>query len=789
MKKGNNNINIPLGSNLSKAKGNTKSFASATLNSELASILNSIPDIIYRLDTEGKITFISEAIRKYGFNPENLKGTNFLDIIHPEDRERAKHRITERRTGKRRTRALELRLHPKNTKQKISSQEPVFLVEAEGLYAATGKTKIFIGTQGIFRDITLEKEAERALRASEERLELALMGANLGLWDWDIKNDSITYNEQCARMLGYSLNELKSFLPLWKNLLHPDDLPLVEKSIHDHLEGKSEFYEAEYRLKAKNGKWHWILDRGRVVARDEKNQPLRMSGTHLDITDRKTAQQNLERLATVIEQSGESILLMDRNCHLQYVNLSFEKSTGYNRDEVIGWHLKEFHPDIFLQDILDDLRRGQEWNGRLSVKRRDGSSFRVEAVFSPIRDQRKNITGYVSVQRDISGEELLADQLRQAQKMESVGRLAGGVAHDFNNILTVITGYSDLCLNQLDKDHPLTRNLKQIRAAAQKAESLTRQLLAFSRKQVLQPKVINLNSVILETQKLLNRLISEDVELVTELTPELGHVYADPGQIEQVLMNLVVNARDAMPDGGKLVIRTSNFEISGLFSKHLPDIRDGNYVELTVSDTGHGMDDATREHIFEPFFTTKEEGKGTGLGLSTVYGIVKQSKGHIFVESKVGQGTTFTIYLPRIDAEVQMESDSALSYQQMVGDETILVVEDRTDLRELIHSILKENGYSVLMASDGLGAIELLKRTDEKPQLIISDVIMPRLNIREFLKEIKKIDPALPLLFMSGHHDDVLEEKGLDPSTIVFLHKPFTPIELLRKIRNILDAQ
>jgi two-component system, cell cycle sensor histidine kinase and response regulator CckA len=379
------------------------------------------------------------------------------------------------------------------------------------------------------------------------------------------------------------------------------------------------------------------------------------------------------------------------------------------------------------------------------------------------------------------------DYLRQSQKMEAVGRLAGGVAHDFNNLMTVIMGRSELLMTGLDEADPLRRNADEIKRTAERAVALTRQLLAFSRKQVLTPKVLDLNVVVANMDRMLRRLIGEDIDLVTVLGPALERVKADPGQIEQVIMNLAINARDAMPSGGKLTIETANVYLDHAYARKHAAVRPGPYVMLSVSDNGTGMDADTQSHIFEPFFTTKDQGKGTGLGLATVYGIVKQSEGYIWVYSEPGWGTSFKMYLPRIaDAPEPLEPVPAVA--QPRGSETVLLVEDEDGVRELTREILTMNGYTVIAARHGAEALEVCQRHSGEIALILTDVVMPQMSGHELMERIRPLRPSLKVLYMSGYTDKAIVRHGMLTGDIAFLQKPFTPDALARKVREVLDT-
>jgi two-component system, cell cycle sensor histidine kinase and response regulator CckA len=381
----------------------------------------------------------------------------------------------------------------------------------------------------------------------------------------------------------------------------------------------------------------------------------------------------------------------------------------------------------------------------------------------------------------------LSEQLQQAQKIESLGRLAGGVAHDFNNLLTVITGHADLMLERLAPDAPLRENVKHIIAATKRASDLTRQLLAFSRRQVLQPRVIDLNESIRESMSMLSRLLSEPVQLVTILDPHLGHVKADPSQLNQLLVNLAVNARDAMPRGGRLTIETQNVSVDEQEAQRYNSVPPGSYVMLAVSDTGIGMDNDVLPHIFEPFFTTKEHGKGTGLGLSTVYGIVQQSGGWIWVDSEVGHGATLKIYLPRVEGAVTVIGAPA-ALESPRGDETVLVVEDQEEVRSLMRHVLGAHGYDVIEAAEGRSAVEACEAVARPISLLITDVVMPGMSGPTLAAQLTTVRPDMRVLYMSGYTDATVLEQVMGDQPVAFLQKPFTSGELTRKVREVLDA-
>jgi two-component system, cell cycle sensor histidine kinase and response regulator CckA len=429
---------------------------------------------------------------------------------------------------------------------------------------------------------------------------------------------------------------------------------------------------------------------------------------------------------------------------------------------------------------------GKIENVEVRWKRNDQKIITVRLSGRAVRKATGEFDSFEMIAEDVTERRNLEDQLRQSQKMEAVGRLAGGVAHDFNNLLTVIKGYTELMLEEFREHDPLRGELEEIRKAADRASALTRQLLAFSRQQVLAPKVLDLNHVVTNMDKLLRRLLGADVELTTKLDPTIGRIKADPGQLEQVIMNLAVNARDAMPVGGKLLIETGNVDLDESFAREHVGAKPGSFVMVAVSDNGAGMSETVRQRIFEPFFTTKEAGKGTGLGLSTVYGIVKQSGGYIWVYSEMGKGTTFKVYLPRVDARVDASIPAQMLPQTAFGRETVLLVEDEDGVRALVRQVLHKHGYNVLEARHGGEALLHCERHKGDIELLLTDVVLEQMGGPELAKRLLGIRPEMRVLYISGYTDDAVIHHGVSTGT-AFLQKPFTTDALAKKVREVLD--
>jgi len=499
-------------------------------------------------------------------------------------------------------------------------------------------------------------------------------------------------------------------------------------------------------------------------------------------------------LVAAIEEAAEEILITDTGGSIRYCNRAFERITGYPRSEVIGCNPRFLksgrHDRDYYRAVWITILEGRVWSGRFTNRRKDGSVYETEGTIAPMHDETGNLTGFVSAWHDITERLRFESELRQAQKMESIGRLAGGVAHDFNNLLTVITGYGGLLDAEMAPNDPLRAYLKEIRVAGERAASLTKQLLAFSRKQLFRPVLLDLNRLIEDIQGMIQRLVGEDIRIETRQGHDLPFVSADPGQIGQILMNLAANARDAMPHGGCMTIRTARSaahegDTAGVGPHERPES-----VLLAVTDTGQGIPEEIRQHLFEPFFTTKESGWGTGLGLSTVYGIVRQSEGWIDVQSERGKGTTFNVYLPAIEGSSAIERvpEPLSTAPKGRASGTVLVVEDQDEVRGLIVAVLKSEGFNVLEAAGGEAALSVSRRYPETIHLLITDLIMPGMNGKQVADQLMPMRPGMKVLYISGYSGDVLTRRGVLAPDVPYMAKPFTPSALSARVHEVLGS-
>jgi PAS domain S-box-containing protein len=522
----------------------------------------------------------------------------------------------------------------------------------------------------------------------------------------------------------------------------------------------------------------------------EVESGVRTTGQQARTSDSRTTIKILRR---AVEQSRDLVMITNSAGAIEYVNPAFESLTGYSRQEVMGQTLgilkSDQEPGELYEEMWDTVLSGNVFRGIVMDRKKNGETFIAEKVMTPMVDERGQITHFISTARDITDRRKLEAELQQVHKMDALGQLAGGVAHDFNNLLMVISAYAELTLDALGVKDPLRQNVGEILTASRRAADLTRQLLAFGRKQMQSLQVLDLNAAIGEVSRMLPRLIGEDIQLTFIPDASLGRVKADPMQIEQVVMNLAANARDAMPRGGKLTIETANMHLDDEYLQRRAVVPRGDYVLIAVTDSGVGIASEHLAHIFEPFYTTKDPGKGTGLGLATVYGIVKQSGGFIWVYSEPGLGTTFKIYLPRVHAELADKPEPAGSSKSPDGCETLLLVEDETAVRESEREFLARHGYTVLQARDGEDAIRISRSYDDPIHLMITDVVMPVMGGAEVAEQMSWERPEMKVLFVSGYAENTVLAHGKIDVKNRFLPKPFSLRALGRKVREVIDQK
>ncbi len=633
--------------------------------------------------------------------------------------------------------------------------------------------------EGVARDVTAQVLAEQSRRESDERLRSIVTSAPVMFVSTDASGVVQVLEGQA--IAGTGLDPVTGVGTTVESLFR--GAPELAADVREALAGAT--FTATRRV-------------GGVVL-ECRHAPVRGEGAAVtgavlvatDVTERDEAERARALLSSVVEQATESVVVTDGRGVIVYVNAAFTQMTGYTADEAIGQRPDFLAvPDpgqtvpsptaLFLSDEPASVRMWQV--------RKDGSRCEVERITAPVRDASGDVAYHVGMARDVTHERELEAQLEQAQKMEAVGRLAGGLAHDFNNLLTVVSGYASILEQGLAHDEESLADIQEIGRAAERAASLTRQLLAFGRRAVMQPRVVDVGQLMTDVGRMLQRLLGEDVVLSIVVPDGLGRVIADPGQVEQVLVNLAVNARDAMPDGGNLTLEAADVEVDETLARRTPVMKPGRYVRISVSDTGVGMDRETRLHAFEPFFTTKSPGAGTGLGLATVYGIVTQSGGTVAIDSTPAVGTTITIHLPRATEDVAEARPAPLHVQRSAdGTETVFVVEDDPAVRSFIVLTLSRHGYRVIEAADATQALGRLAESGGAVDLMITDVVMPGANGPDLAQRARSLYPSLPVLFISGYPREALGERNIIDSSVAFLQKPFTPAALAERVRSMLD--
>jgi PAS domain S-box-containing protein len=740
------------------------------------------------VDLAGNLTKVNNKMCEiFGYTKEELERMTVNDIAHPEDIDKSPEFIQETLQGKIDRGTFEKRYFHKKG-HVVTCQVSSSLVRN-----AEGSPLYFISH---IHDITDRKRLEEILEKEREELKLIIDSSPIIVFYKDKEGRFIRVNKTFADALkipeedfvGKTVFDLYS--PQIAQGMTDDDQEVLQS-------GRPKLRIVEQYESASGIRW---VQADKIPICDKNGMPIGLIGFAQDITDRKQTEEALreseEKYRDLVENINDILYATDEKGIITYIAPSVEFFSRYTPSEIIGRSFSEFvyQEDVpyimekFQQDVSGHTEpheyRMVTKSGAVRWVRTSSRPFFRETRAVGLRGVMTDIT-----ERKHAEEEkvVLVDQLRQSQKMEAIGRLAGGVAHDFNNLLTVIKGYCQLSLVEMKEGDPLREAFEVINKATEKAADLIRQLLAFSRRQIMEMRVLNLNSLLQNLDKMLRRIIGEDIELVTLLGEDLGRVKTDPGQIEQVVMNLAVNAKDAMPKGGKLIIETANVELDEAYAHAHVAVTPGRYVMIAVSDTGAGMAPEVRDRVFEPFFTTKEKGKGTGLGLSTVYGIVKQSSGNIWVYSEPGKGTTFKIYLPHVDEPAEKLKAQVVGEELPHGSETILIVEDDEEVRNLAVRILKAQGYIVLDGSYGDEAVNVCRKHKGPIHLLVTDVVMPGMDGRALSERLSHLHPGMKVLYMSGYTDDAIVHHGVIGKGMNYIQKPFTVNGLTRKVREVLN--
>ncbi len=656
-------------------------------------------------------------------------------------------------------------------------------IDASRLYTA----RLLLAKEGLEHEIIERKLAEEALQQREAQLVESQRIAHIGSWERDVATSRVTWSDELYRIIGYDPAATEASYQLLLDCIHPDDrerfLNAGKEAVYENKP-----YRIDFRVLRRDGTVAMIHSRGEVINNDD-GKPVLIRCTVQDITERKLAEEKAASLARILETTLNELYIIDaETLRFLFVNQAARQNLGYSVEELRLMTPLQIKPELtaeIFRDLIEPLRSDKQKMVHFTTvhRRKDNSVYPVEVHLQ--RSVFKHIPVYVAIILDITERKKLEAQLRQAHKMEAVGQLAGGIAHDFNNILTAIIGYGSIMQMKIAGNDPLIKLVDSILASAQRAANLTQNLLAFSRKQVMQIQPVDMNKIVKSVYNLLSRIIGEDVELKTTLAPGEVIILADRGQIEQILMNLATNARDAMPSGGTLSIETSRAAVDTELIGIHEAIPSGRYALLSVSDTGEGLDEMTKKRMFDPFFTTKEVNKGTGLGLSIIYGIVKQHEGYISVDSGLGKGTTFRIYLPLCRPVNKVNRSEGVPASKG-GAETILYAEDDETIREIMEEVLTTAGYTVIVAHDGEDAIHKFIENKDDICLLVLDVIMPKKSGKEAFDAIKQMRSNIKALFISGYTADMIQKRGVMEEGVDFLYKPVAPKDLLHKVRDLL---
>ncbi len=647
---------------------------------------------------------------------------------------------------------------------------------------------------GAFNDMLAQiQERDAALQQAHERLNLALKSSGVGTWSAGLADDTVTWDDFMYPLFGLRIGTPVGAYENFLNFIHPKDrAPL--RAAADESAAAGLPYNVEFRVIWPDGSLHSLCARG-SVSYDTAGKPVKLTGVCWDISERRRAEEERQKFVSLVEQTDDFIGMVGLDGGILFINRAGCRLVGLESTKAPGTPFADLHPQEWWtklsSEILPSILRGEgNWIGEAQL-RHLGTHQPIDVLMNlfPVSDpETGQLLCFAAIMRDITERKHLEEQLLQAQKLDSIGQLAGGVAHDFNNLLTIISGYSELILSRVDPNDPVCEPVEQISRAAARAAALTRQLLAFGRRQPTEQTDVVVNDVVGNIETMLRRLIGEDVELKFSLDADAGTIRADSGHIEQVIVNLVINARDAMPEGGRLLVETVHLYVDEESAQGRLAVTPGHYVMLAVSDTGVGMSGEVKARIFEPFFTTKERGKGTGLGLSTVYGIVQQSKGSISVQTEPGKGTTFRLLFPAVEPGVHepvVAAPAVVAQAEGGGNETILLTEDEAGVRGYVRHVLERHGYHVVEASNGLEAMDVVHRYPGPIHLLLTDVVMPEVGGVDLAAQFAVVYPGVPILFMSGYNDRLWLH---DDAAVNFIQKPFSSPTLLLRVRELLDA-
>jgi two-component system cell cycle sensor histidine kinase/response regulator CckA len=741
-------------------------------------LVRTSPMAVTVTDLEGKIIHVSDlTVKLHGYDSaDEMLGMPASNLIVPD--ERAKTAENMRRTIREGSVTEVVYTMLRKDGSTFTGE-----LNASVVSDADGAPYAFIAAT---RDITRRRQIENALRASEEKYRDLVENINDAIYTID-SDGVLTYvSPAIESMVGYSPSELIGTRALL-NFVDPEDIQRALNGFKRVMDGR---LRPNYvRIKTRSGEVRWLRASSRPVYAEGK--AVGIQGVLADVTDHMKAEQQAEFLGSITQRLKDAVIVTDVDFNITYVNSAAEELFGYKAEELRGKApaLLTAEPRIseITEEVFSTVSAGGVWDGTMLSMRKDGTTFVSELRISPLSDRRGEISNFVGVQRDITDKKRLEQELLQAQKMEAVGKMAGGIAHDFNNVLTAIIGYSELLAVECEPGSAMRKDVEEIGKTARRAASLTRQLLSFSRRQVMQVAQVNLTDLVSGLEAMLRRVVGEDIELVSELSSDVRRINADSGRIEQVIVNLVLNARDAMESGGKLVVRTKNVSVDTPSLRGKVDAVQDDWVLLQVSDDGSGMDPNVMEHIFEPFYTTKDPGKGSGLGLSVAFGVVKQHGGWIDVSSGPGRGSTFSVYLPAASGGTVEEGDDRDDERHVRGGgERVLLVEDQDDVRRIAERALVDGGFVVFAAASAAEAVDLFRDQGGRVDLLFSDLILRDDSGLDLAENLRSLNPGLPILLTSGCADKDPQWPTIEDRGYGFLEKPYEPADLIRAVYRIL---